>query len=100
MASQNIDATEQLDAREIVSLVNLATSQFASAAASFVDTGAIFEAISASAPSGSLVNRLANLGMGLCEARESDFTEQQIAYEAHIERFDSALHYSTEACNA
>lgn len=92
MANKNTCAGEQqLDVKEILSLVELAGGQFASAAVSFVDVGAVFEAIETAAPCGSLMSRLASLGINLCEARESDFTEQQTAYEAHVDRFESAL---------
>ncbi|MBN3848348.1 hypothetical protein G3N58_16140 [Paraburkholderia sp. Ac-20342] len=99
MTNKKTCATDQIDTKEILSLVEMAVGQFASAAASFVDVAAIFEAIAAAAPSGSLMSRLANLGIGLCEQRECDFIEQQITYEAHVERFDDTLQQSTEASN-
>jgi hypothetical protein len=97
MASKNTCSAHEIDAKEILSLVEMAVGQFASAAASFVDTASIFEAIAAAAPRGSLMSRLANLGIGVCEQRECDFTEQQTAYEAHVERFDATLGQSAEA---
>jgi|GEM_PF-2726666 len=99
MTNKKTCSTDQIDTKEILSLVEMAVGQFASAAVSFADMGAIFEAIAAAAPRDSLMSRLANLGVSLCEQRECDFIEQQTEYEAHVERFDDTLQQSTEASN-
>jgi hypothetical protein len=99
MVNKNIEVDDQLDVKEVLSFVELAAGHFASAAVSFVDTAAVFEAIAAAAPKGSLMLRLANLGQSLCEQRESDFTEQQTAYEAHVDRFHNALQQARETIN-
>jgi hypothetical protein len=91
MTNKTIVSAEQLAAKEILSLVDQAGGHFASAAVSFVDTAAIFEAIATAAPDGSLMRRLADLGMGLCESRQIEFVRQQSSYAKHVERFESAL---------
>jgi hypothetical protein len=90
MANKNIVDTEQIDTKEILSLIEQASEQFASNAMSFVDIGVIFEAIATVAPA-SLTGRLANLGKNLCEKCEFELAEQRSAYELHVERFESRL---------
>jgi len=90
MDSEKTSTTEQLDAKEILSLVESAAEQFESAAESFMGIGAIFEAITALAPM-STISRLAELGKGLCEQHEFEFVEQQFAFAAHVDRFGPSL---------
>jgi len=96
MDNENIcTAAERMDVKEVLSLVDRSVGQFASAAASFADVATIFEAIAAAAPTHSLTSRLANLGITLCERHECDFAEQQITYEAHLDRYDLAFQPGT-----
>ncbi|MFM0058692.1 hypothetical protein PQR64_24005 [Paraburkholderia phytofirmans] len=96
MANKTVRTSEPLDTKEILSLIEQASEQFASDAMSFVDIGAIFEAIATVAPA-SLTGRLANLGKNLCEKCEFELAEQQSAYELHVERFESRLQLCAES---
>jgi hypothetical protein len=78
-------AAEPLYVKEIVSRIDMAAGLFASAAQSFADLSAVFEAIRAAAPAGSLTARLAQLGINNCETGDSDFTEYSTDFSAHAE---------------
>ncbi|MFM0173195.1 hypothetical protein PQR33_28160 [Paraburkholderia sediminicola] len=77
--------------KEIVSRIDMAAGLFASAAQSFADLCAVFEAIKAAAPAGSLTARLAQLGINNCETGDSDFTEYSTDFSAHTESYSAAL---------
>ncbi|RDK01626.1 hypothetical protein [Paraburkholderia lacunae] len=82
---------EPIDIKEVVGHVDTASGLLAYAAQSFADTCAIFEAIRAAAAEGSLISRLAQLGINNCETHEGDFTKYCGDYNAHTERFSVAL---------
>lgn len=87
----SMTADEPLDVAEIVGRIDMAAGLFASAAQSFADMCAVFEAIRAAAPAGSLTARLAQLGINNCETGDSDFTEYSTDYGAHTESYSAAL---------
>jgi hypothetical protein len=92
MTDQILMASDSpLDVKEIVGRIDMAAGLFASAAQSFADLCAIFEAIRAAAPAGSLTARLAQLGVNNCEMSDSDFTEYSTDYSAHTESYSAAL---------
>ena len=91
MSKTNTAAAEQIDLNDIVRRLDMASGLFAHAAQSFADMCAIFEAIKAAAPTGSLTARLAQLGMNNCESHDSDFTEYGEDYGANVEVYSSAL---------
>jgi hypothetical protein len=99
MATKTASCPEPLDVKEIAGLVGESASLFAAASASFVDAGAIFEAIVAATSAGSLAHRLANAGISMCEEHDSDFTECQNRYEAHSERFLEEINVWAEVRN-
>ncbi|MDR6419891.1 hypothetical protein J2801_002142 [Paraburkholderia phenoliruptrix] len=92
MANKTICGADQFDAKEVRSLLDEAFGLSASATVFCVDTAAIFEAIAAAAASGSLLRRLADLGMSFCETQGGEFNRQQTAYAKRIERFEQPLH--------
>jgi hypothetical protein len=65
----------------------MASGLLAHAAGSFSDIATIFEAIAAAAGKGTLANRLAGVGMGICEDRDGDFTTYHEDYAEHIQRY-------------
>ncbi|MFM0002755.1 hypothetical protein PQR57_17175 [Paraburkholderia dipogonis] len=88
MTDQSLMATgSPLDVKEIVSRIDIAAGLFASAAQSFADMSAVFEAIRAAAPAGSLTARLAQLGINNCETGDSDFTEYSTDFCAHTKSY-------------
>ena len=91
MSKTNTAAAEQIDLKDIVRRLDMASGLFAHAAQSFADMCAIFEAIKAAAPTGSLTARLAQLGMNNCESHDSDFTEYGEDYGANVEVYSVAL---------
>ncbi|WP_144142668.1 hypothetical protein [Paraburkholderia sp. BCC1884] len=100
---EKIDTTtEPIDLKDIVFRVDKASGLFAHAAQSFADVCAIFEAIKAAAPAGSLPARLAQLGINNCETHDSDFTEWMEDYSAHAEAYTAALpnHPFRRLCSA
>lgn len=84
-------AAEPLDVSEVVGHIATASGLLAHAAQSFSDMSAVFEAIIAAAPTGSLIGRLAQLGINNCESRDCDFTGYTDDYNAHAERYSVAL---------
>ncbi|RAS35859.1 hypothetical protein [Paraburkholderia bryophila] len=91
MANETTAPTMSLDVKEIVSQIDMAAGLFASAAQSFADLCAVFEAIRAAAPAGSLTARLAQLGINNCETGDSDFTEYSTDFSAYTESCSAAL---------
>lgn len=92
MSDQNLMAVDSPpDVKEIASRIDMAAGLFASAAQSFADLCAVFEAIRAAAPAGSLTARLAQLGINNCETGDSDFTEHSSDFSAHTESCCAAL---------
>jgi hypothetical protein len=89
--SKKITPAEPLDVQEIVGHLDLSAGLLASAEQSFVDIGAIFDAIVAAAPKGSLMSRLAQLGVNLSSNLECDFEEYSGTYMAHVERYSAAI---------
>ncbi len=84
-------SAEQIDIKEVVSHIDAASGLLAHATQSFADVGAIFEAIQASAAEGSLITRLAALGINNCASHDSDFIRYCDDYNAHAERYSAAL---------
>lgn len=82
---------DPIDLKEVVSRIDMAAGLFASAAQSFADMCAVFEAIRAAAPAGSLTARLAQLGINNCETHDCDFTELTKDYSAHAESYSTAM---------
>ncbi|CAE6818184.1 hypothetical protein R75461_05974 [Paraburkholderia nemoris] len=78
--------------KELICRIDMAAGLFASAAQSFSDLSAVFEAIRAAAPAGSLAARLAQLGINNCETGDSDFTEYSTDFSAHTESYSAPLH--------
>jgi hypothetical protein len=91
MSKTNTASAEQIDLKDIVRRLDMASGLFAHAAQSFTDMCAIFEAIKATAPTGSLTARLAQLGINNCESHDSDFTEYGEDYGANVEAYSAAL---------
>lgn len=83
-------APTSIDAKELVARIDTASGLLAHAAATFADLSAVFEAINAAAPQGSLMSRLATLGMNMCESSDSDFTGYRDDYNAHVEHYSDA----------
>lgn len=90
-SGQSMATAEPLDVKEIVGRIDKASGLFAHAAQSFADMGAIFEAVKAAAPYGSVTARLAQLGINNCETHDSDFSEWLEDYSAQAESCSAAL---------
>lgn len=84
-------SAEPLDIKELVGHLDLSAGLLAHAEQSFIDIGAIFDAIVAAAPKGSLISRLAQLGGNLTSTLECDFEEYSGNYMAHVERYSAAI---------
>ncbi|MFM0243315.1 hypothetical protein, partial [Paraburkholderia phytofirmans] len=82
MSENNTMTVEPIDLNEVVRRIDMASGLFAHAAGAFSDIATIFEAIAEAAGKGSLANRLACVGMSICEDRDSDFTEWHEDYSA------------------
>jgi hypothetical protein len=91
MPDTNPSAVEPIDLKEVVRRIDMASGLFAYAAGSFSDIATLFEAIAAAAEKGTLANRLACVGMSICEDRDSDFTEYHEDFGAHFECYSAAL---------
>lgn len=78
---------EQIDTKEIFSLVDNASGNFAFAHESFAQIAALFEAIAASLPDYSVGHRLAKLGEDVCDDRTSTFESMRDEYNGHVERY-------------
>ncbi|MFK4447485.1 hypothetical protein ABH944_007777 [Caballeronia udeis] len=96
MPDDRIPSPDQVDAQELIALVDQAQELFTSACVSFSDLRAVFEAIAVASPPGSLSARLASLGVSLCEARGVEFDRHQCAYMTHADRFTASLGTVTE----
>ncbi len=79
--------TDKLDAKEIFSLVDSASGNFAFAHESFAQIAALFEAIAASLPEYSVGHRLAKLGEDVCDDRTCTFESLRDEYNGHVERY-------------
>lgn len=79
--------TDQLDVKEIFSLVDNASGQFAFAHETFEQIAALFESIAASLPKHTTGHRLAKLGEDLCEDRANTFEGTRDEYNAHVDRY-------------
>lgn len=84
-------ASEPIDVKEIVSRIDMAAGLFGHAEQSFADLCAVFEAIKAAAEHGSLISRLATLGINLTESLDCDFSQHSTDYVADVERYSAAL---------
>ena len=79
--------TDELDIKEIFSLVDNASGQFAFAQETFEQIAALFESIAESLPKNSAGHRLAKLGEDLCEDRANTFEENRDEYSGHVDRY-------------
>lgn len=85
-------SAEQIEMKEVVSHIDAASGLLAHAAQSFTDVCAIFEAIKAAVECGSLISRLATLGIDLTESLDSDFTGYRDDYNAYTEGYWPTLY--------
>ena len=79
--------TDELDVKEIFSLVDNASGQFALAHETFEQIAALFKSIAASLPEHTTGHRLAKLGEDLCEDRADTFEGTRDEYSQHTERY-------------
>jgi hypothetical protein len=89
-------AAGPIDIKELLSVICSAEEACASATMIFTGLCAIFEAIGAASPRGSLTSRLACLGGRLCEEADTDFMQQQEMFDGHRERFEDTVFHQTE----
>ncbi|MDR5778778.1 hypothetical protein QCE63_04945 [Caballeronia sp. LZ065] len=82
---------ENIDSKELVSLVDTASGDFVSASEAFADISALFQAIAAASPADAMIHRLARLGEDLADRRAADYEKLQIDFNGHTERFMRAL---------
>jgi hypothetical protein len=75
----------------VVDQLDQSTGLLASAAQSFADLSALFEAIGAASGAGSLANRLAQAGLNMAESLNCDFDRYSTEFGADVERFSVAL---------
>ncbi|MBB5420801.1 hypothetical protein [Paraburkholderia atlantica] len=78
---------EEINAKEIFSLVDNASGIFAFAHESFEQIASLFEAIAASLPKHSVAHRLAKLGEDVCDDRASTFENSRDEYNGHVDRY-------------
>lgn len=91
MHKKNTVIDETPDILEVVGNLDACTGLLASAAQSFSDLSAVFEAIGEAAPKGSLVARLATLGSNLTENLECDFQRYSSDFMSHVERYSTGI---------
>jgi hypothetical protein len=87
----NTGSIEPMYIEEVIKDLDLSAGLLGHAEQSFIDIGAIFDAIVAAAPKGSLMSRLAQLGTNLTATLECDFEEYSDHYLAHAERYSASL---------
>ncbi|SAK98115.1 hypothetical protein AWB80_07463 [Caballeronia pedi] len=82
---------KNIDSKELVSLIDRASGEMASAAEEFASLCTIFDAIIAATGGHSLAHRLAQLGRNNADRLAADFEESCSNYNAHTERFAGVL---------
>lgn len=91
MPKKTTTPDDALDVTEIVCHLDMFAGLLACAEQSFADIGAIFDAIVEAAPKGSLMRRLAQLGVNLTGSLECDFEEYSASHMSHVERYSTAI---------
>ncbi|WP_322008284.1 hypothetical protein [Paraburkholderia tropica] len=94
MSKQNFAATTAVNAPnelELVDEIEQTVGLLASAAQSFADLSALFEAIAAASGAGSLASRLAQTGLNMAESLNCDFDRYSTDFGADVEQFSAAL---------
>jgi hypothetical protein len=81
-----VDAPNEL---ELVDQIDQMASLLASAAQSFCDISALFEAVQSAAPTGSLQSRLAQAGVNMSESLNCDF--DRYSRDFGVRRISAAL---------